>query len=324
MKILPVFIPFYGCKSRCIYCDQYAVTGVTGNALENSVKEQIERWLGRGGDWDEVAFYGGSFAFLPKSMREKLYSLLREYTELPLRISTCPDSISPEFTSEIEHFNIRTVELGIQSLSDKVLAANGRAYSAQEALGALASLKGSVKLSAQFMTGMYAEEREDLFLTAERAAGTGEDFARIYPTAVFENTELHNIYINGGYAPLSPQECLMRATWLYICLEAAGIRVIRVGLPPEAGGIKAGYTHPALGDMVRTLAAASYGLLYGAIPDFVSSGYKGILRQNLGLPKTNAVDTMRTLAQAIMEKTDAGDKWFAEKQTSLFAASLVL
>ena len=318
--ILPLFIPFYGCENRCIYCNQNLITGEEGELLD-SVERQLAGWLTRGKQWDEIAFYGGTFAGLSKDCRKKLYELARPLS-LPIRVSTCPDSISDEFISEIQKYHIKTVELGVQSLSESVLAANGRNYRPADVFSVFERLASLVDTSAQFMPGMYKETREDLILTAENSSILKATYARIYPTVVLQDTQLFFLYKQGDFVPLSASEMLLRTTWLYICLEAAGTKVIRVGLPPEAEGIVAGFVHPAMGALVQTLIVAAYALTSGKLPSFLSGGYKGALKK-FSLPQEEGVATIHDVCLRLKEDLGEGGEWFSQKQIASFACGLV-
>ncbi len=320
-KILPVFVPFSGCKTRCLYCDQTAVTGFGGAEIIKSAETQIKIWLARSMEWDEVAFYGGTFTRLPAETRVKLYELAHPYH---IRLSTCPDSVDAAFEAELKEYPIKTVELGVQSLSETVLRLNRREYGLSEVKNVFRRLTPLVDTSAQFMTGMYGETRDDLLLTASFVPELRSEYARIYPTVVFAGTGLHEKMQSGEYVPISAVESLMRSAWMYISLEAASCRVIRIGLPPEARErIAGGVWHDSYGELVKTLAAAIYAEKTGAVPDIPGfSGYKNFLRVNLNLPREHGVDTMRKVAERLKELYDAGDKWFAEKQVFDFSCGL--
>lgn len=77
-KILPVFITFAGCTSRCIYCNQHRITGIQQSDVITSAKKQIDECISMGVEWTELAFYGGSFSCLPSDIRDDLYALAHQ------------------------------------------------------------------------------------------------------------------------------------------------------------------------------------------------------------------------------------------------------
>lgn len=319
-KILPLFIPFQGCRYRCVYCNQNNITGITDKEeLVRSVESQLARWMSMSEEWDEVAFYGGTFTRIPFSVRQKLYSLI---PELPVRLSTCPDSLADDFLNEIEEYNIKTVELGVQSLSSAVLSANGRSYKPKEAIDTLNLLYGRCETSVQLMTGMFKETRKDFLKTCDGLTSVKATFARIYPTLVMENTLLEEYYRKGRFVPDTPSETIMKAAWLYILLESAGIRVIRMGLPPEAEGIIAGFKHPAFGDIVKTVIIYAFVRLYEHLPNGNFGGYKRTIKCKFILPVMEEVTSFPQVVCMVNKKVENGLGWFAMKDVEAFATKL--
>ncbi len=68
-RIWPVFMPFMGCPSRCIYCSQDRQTGTgakTLNVIYQDIKEKIPAFFSeKKRDPMELAFFGGTFTALP-------------------------------------------------------------------------------------------------------------------------------------------------------------------------------------------------------------------------------------------------------------------
>jgi histone acetyltransferase (RNA polymerase elongator complex component) len=276
--ILPVFLPFAGCANRCVYCDQEAITGQLPDKILQSAARQIDEWKERRKEWDEVAFYGGTFARLNKTVRLALYELAFPYA---VRVSTCPESIDKEFTEEAKE-HIAVLELGAQSLSDEVLKMNGRGYTADFVIEKFQRLKGAeIVTAAQFMTGLYGETVEHFTESCDRVKELRADFARIYPMLVLPGAPIAKM----DFTPLSARESLLRSAWLFASLNACGIKVIRISLP-QGFGAYCGFYHPAYGDLVKTIAVYANFLKSGALID-AFGGYKGVLR-NLSDKRTAA------------------------------------
>ena len=75
----------------------------------------------------QISFYGGTFLGIGK---EKILEYLGVATRFvsqgqaeSIRFSTRPDTITPGMLDLIEHFPVRTIELGVQSMDDAVLQA---------------------------------------------------------------------------------------------------------------------------------------------------------------------------------------------------------
>jgi histone acetyltransferase (RNA polymerase elongator complex component) len=278
-RILPVFIPFLGCNNQCIYCNQQAITGKKIASLYDDCNNQIKEYLNFSTNWDEIAFFGGSFTCMDSSYRKILYRLASENRFRNIRISTRPDCIDEEILEELLQNNVKTVELGIQSTSDRVLKQNGRSYTRKTVFATIGLLKDKFKTAAQFMVGMYGETAQDIFQIIEDIKQMPVDVARIYPLVVLKNSPLENIYRQNLFVPASPNNILARSAILYSYLNSFNIQVIRIGLPDSEhlkGSIIAGFYHPAMGDIVKTVVISAYIEKFGVIP-FKISGFKKII-----------------------------------------------
>ena len=131
--ILPVFIPHAGCPYQCIFCNQRTISGEQDSSLEGA-RRQIEGLLAwaRLDPSNELAFYGGSFTALPMDRQRALLELAETYRARglfgPLRLSTRPDAITLEILALLREHHVETIELGAQSLDDRVLAAARRGH----------------------------------------------------------------------------------------------------------------------------------------------------------------------------------------------------
>ena len=83
-------------------------------------------------DRTEIAFFGGSFTGIDRGLMVSLLDLAESYVEdgcvSGIRMSTRPDYIDGEIISILKNYTVKAVELGIQSTSDKVLAASQRGH----------------------------------------------------------------------------------------------------------------------------------------------------------------------------------------------------
>ena len=69
-SIIPIFIPHIGCPYRCVFCNQWRITGHEGVPDASEVRNLIDTYT-RGVEkrhW-EAAFYGGSFTAIPGSLQ---------------------------------------------------------------------------------------------------------------------------------------------------------------------------------------------------------------------------------------------------------------
>ena len=73
-SIIPIFIPHIGCPYRCVFCNQWRITGRRGVPDGNAVARTIKEYVTSAAEerhW-EVAFYGGSFTAIPMVLQEEL------------------------------------------------------------------------------------------------------------------------------------------------------------------------------------------------------------------------------------------------------------
>ena len=107
------------------------------------------------------------------------------------------------------------------------------------------------------MVGMPQQSFASVKETAHQAIALLPDIARIYPLLVIKDTPLAQTYAQGLFVPLSLDEAVTQAAWLYKELTQAGIKVIRIGLQADEelcaeGNILAGPFHPAMGELVKS------------------------------------------------------------------------
>lgn len=260
--IIPVFIPHYGCRHACVFCNQRRITGVETDVTPARVSEILEWHLARidRARIVEIAFYGGSFTALPPKMQRALLApaadALRAGRVQGIRLSTRPDSISTEGLALLLEHGVSVVELGVQSLSDAVLVAAERGHTAQDVEAAVRRIRRTpLQLGLQLMPGLPGEDWRRRMETLARAIALRPDFARIYPTVVLAGTKLAALYGAGAYAPLALEEAVASAAIMKLLFERDGIRVIRTGLQDsealrQQGAVLAGPYHPAFGEMV--------------------------------------------------------------------------
>lgn len=265
MSILPIFIPHAGCPHQCVFCNQKTISGQKNPALQGA-REQINKWL----QWlkpsvdNEAAFYGGSFTGLDAELQKQLLSLTDELIAQKIigsvRLSTRPDYINPEALELLGKHGVKLVELGVQSLDNRVLAAAERGHTAEQVEPAVVLLRQyGFKVGLQLMVGMPEQSFPSVKETAAKVIEMRPDIARIYPLLVIKGTPLEKSFREGSFVPLSLEEAVEQSSYLYTAMESAGIKVIRIGLQPDEelcspGNIVAGPFHPAMGELVKSRA----------------------------------------------------------------------
>lgn len=258
--IMPVFVPHMGCLHQCVFCDQFRITGQWQPPQREALAAMAEEWRASSGQVPELAFYGGSFTAIETATQEALLGaaaqLLAKGAISGIRLSTRPDALDDEVLARLRYHGVETVEIGVQSLDDEVLAASQRGHTAAQAISAITRVKAAgFRCGAQLMLALPADTPAKSLATCEKVISLAPDLARIYPTAVIRGTALAQQYASGVYTPWPMDDVIETAAAMLDRFEEAGIPVIRIGLQAEenlsGGDVIAGAYHPALGERVK-------------------------------------------------------------------------
>ncbi len=260
---IPIFIPHLGCPFTCIFCDQNRISATQDIPGEAEVIKTIEEHLATipSGAKVEVAFFGGNFTMVEKVKQEEYLAAANRYLQdgrvQGIRISTRPDGIDEGILEYLKKWGVKTIELGVQSLSDEVLTASGRGYRAEAVVKACRLIKEyGFRLGIQLMIGLPGDNLERDLVTAREVIKLQPDMVRIYPTLVIAATQLEKLYLKGKYTPLTLAEALHNSLMVFLQFQKEGIPVIRMGLQPgeelrREGCVVAGPFHPAFGELVE-------------------------------------------------------------------------
>ena len=264
MKKLPFFIPFQGCRRRCVYCNQNAITGSENSLDIDSIRSQISAQT----EPVEICFFGGSFAKLPVPLLTECFEATKAAPKgSTIRFCTYPtDLLDPKRARLFDSYPLSRVELGIPSLDPTVLETAGREETAETVTSALKILSDRYPLGVQIMTGLPKQSAESSLTDIEilsQIKGSATWELRIYPCLVLEGTALKNLYMEGKYVPPSLEEAVLLAGKLMDIATQKGFTVIRTGLQSSESlekNIIAGPWHPAFGELAAS-AAIVYSLM---------------------------------------------------------------
>ncbi len=262
--IIPFFITHAGCPHQCVFCNQKNITGSIQPEDPASVPAKINHYLSARttNAPAQVAFYGGSFTALPtetqKRYLEPVLPFLLDGTVRNVRISTRPDAVGVETLSLLRRYQVTVVELGAQSMDNRVLARSGRGHTADDTCKALDLLRDhGFTAGLQLMPGLPGDSADSFRKTVTTVTGLKPDFVRLYPALVIRGTPLEQLFNEGRYTPLTLGEAVSRCREAYQEFGKAGIAVIRIGLQPteellKPGMILAGPFHPAFRQLVES------------------------------------------------------------------------
>ena len=284
-----IFVPHNGCPHQCSFCSQRSITGQQSQPTPEDVRrtlDQAVRDLGERIHESEIAFFGGSFTAIDRrymiSLLDTAYQYVKQYNFTGIRLSTRPDAVDAEVLRLLRDYGATSIELGAQSMDDRILALNGRGHTSRDVEEASALIQEfGFSLGLQMMTGLYGDTPQKSYNTALRLCTLHPDTVRIYPTVVLEGTELASLYRQGIYRPPGPEKSAELCAELLELFERHHIRVIRLGLhasPDLERSAIAGAYHPAFGELcqsrlfLRRLVRAfrEHGIPSGSVTVFVS------------------------------------------------------
>ncbi|MBL8058857.1 MAG: tRNA uridine(34) 5-carboxymethylaminomethyl modification radical SAM/GNAT enzyme Elp3 [Anaerolineales bacterium] len=251
--------------------DPYATTLGRLRALEN---------IGHPTDKVELLILGGTWSYYPADYQEwfikRCFDALngaeaaslaeaQRLNEAAARrnvglvIETRPDYVDAEEVRRLRAYGVTKVQLGAQSLDDRILELNRRGHSVAQTRQAVRLLRAAgFKLHLHWMPNLLgatpAGDRAD-YARLWSDPGLRPDELKIYPCALVREAELVQWWERGEYRPYTDEELIdlladcMTATPRYVRLS----RVIR-DIP--AGHVVAGSTLSNLREVVEKQLAA--------------------------------------------------------------------
>jgi histone acetyltransferase (RNA polymerase elongator complex component) len=210
----------------------------------------------------ELAYFGGNFTGISLKEQENFLKLIQPYIDQGkisgIRISTRPDYINKEILDLLKKYNVRSIELGAQSMDDEVLIQSGRGHTLMDIENASRLIiESGFSLGLQMMIGLPGDTKEKSIHTAKKIIELGAENTRIYPTLVIKETQLERLFLDGNYQPLSLEEAVSWSKELLLLFDHANVKVLRLGLHPSEGLLSgtdliAGPFHPSFRELVLT------------------------------------------------------------------------
>ena len=178
-----------------------------------------------------------------------------------IRISTRPDYINSKILKRLKKYKVKTIELGVQSSNNYVLARAKRGHTFEDVKKAskLIRLYGFT-LGHQMMVGLPESTALDEINTVRDLIKLKPKIARIYPVLVIKKTELEELYKNGEYEPLSITQAVERCKEIADLFNQHKVKIIRIGLQNtneitdpdnENSEVVAGPYHPEFRQLVE-------------------------------------------------------------------------
>lgn len=255
-----LFVPHAGCPHDCCFCNQRTIAGTAQPLTAEAVTAACGEAL-RSLSADrraQIAFFGGSFTAIERdymcSLLEAAQPFLKTRRFDGITASTRPDAVDDAVLRLLKGYGVTALELGAQSMDDRVLAAAGRGHTAADTVRAADCIRRhGLALGLQMMTGLPEDTDAGAVATAKALAALSPDTVRIYPTVVLRGTALETMMRSGRYVPPTLEESVALCAELLHFFECVcEIPVIRLGLHDGESLRKralAGGYHPAFREL---------------------------------------------------------------------------
>jgi len=127
-----------------------------------------------------------------------------------LVIETRPDEITPDEIRWLRHLGVTKVQMGAQSLDDRILEMNKRGHDVECTRHATALLRAAgFKIVLHWMPNLHGatpeSDREDF---AKLWQGFCPDELKIYPNQLLANAELYEYWQRGEFQPYTTEELI--------------------------------------------------------------------------------------------------------------------
>ena len=212
-----------GCPNRdgskgvggCVYCSS-SLSGEFAGSPSLTLADQFEAtkrlYLNKWGETAYIAYLqAGSNTYAPVGRLKRIYD---EALAIPgvcgVSVATRADCISEEVAgllSEISERTYLTVELGLQSSSDRTARLINRCHSYQEFLEGYRRLSSrGIKTCVHIINGLPGETKEDMIKTAMDVAQLSPYEIKLHLMHIIAGTEAEKMYRRGEIIPLEREE----------------------------------------------------------------------------------------------------------------------
>ncbi len=240
----------YPCPGKCIFCpddirmpksylpDEPGAMRALEHGFDpyTQVKSRLEALTSVGHPTDkvELLILGGTFSAYPRDYQEAFVRRCFEAMNAPLEIAgrglsetqlanesalhrnvglsveTRPDEVSPDELAWFRTLGVTKVQMGVQSLDDRILELNQRGHTVAEAHRASALLRAAgFKIVLHWMPNLMGATPDSDRLDFPRLwEGLCPDEIKIYPTQLLESAPLYEYWQRGEYHPYTTDELI--------------------------------------------------------------------------------------------------------------------
>ncbi len=149
-------------------------------------------------------------ALLEALAREQQVNETAPHRNVGLVVETRPDEVTPDELAWLRTLGVTKVQMGAQSLDDRILELNQRGHTVADLHRAVALLRaGGFKIVLHWMPNLLGATPESDRLDFPRLwEGLCPDEIKIYPTQLLANAPLYAIWQRGEYRPYSTEELI--------------------------------------------------------------------------------------------------------------------
>ncbi len=239
----------YKCPGQCVFCPDETAMPKSYLSNEPAVMRAILcnfdpfkqirlrlralKQTGHQADKCELIVMGGTWTFLPKQYQtwfikrcfdgfnKKIAKNLKQaqklnqtakYRVVGLTLETRPDYINIEEIKRMRDFGCTRVEMGVQTLDNKILQLTKRGHSVKQTIKATKLLKNAgFKISYHMMPNLPgATPAKDLKIFKKLFADSDyqPDMLKIYPCVITKDAKIYKWYKQGKYKPYTDKQLL--------------------------------------------------------------------------------------------------------------------
>jgi oxygen-independent coproporphyrinogen-3 oxidase len=230
---LYIHIPY--CVSKCPYCDfnSHVVAEIPEASYADALLRELEHY-GAMEDWRERTvqsiFFGGGTpsTFNPQSIGKLLAWVAATFPinlDCEITLEANPGTVDSEKFFGYRDAGVNRISLGVQSFQPRLLQFLGRTHSADEARGALATVReaGFENFSLDLIYANPGQTLQDLEADLDAALAFQPPHLSAYNLTFEEGTPFHHEYRAGRMKSLSEEEEIAMAEMIQEKLSGAGL-----------------------------------------------------------------------------------------------------
>ena len=146
----------------------------------------------------------------PSLVEAQRYNETAGSRNVGLVVETRPDQIKPDELTWMRRLGVTKVQMGAQSMDDRLLAINQRGHTVAETRRAVALLRAAgFKIVIHWMPNLFGATLDsDRVDFARLWDGLAPDEIKIYPTQLLANAALYNYWERGKYKPYTTEQLI--------------------------------------------------------------------------------------------------------------------